>query len=221
MGSRKHPLSRVSVLLGIGLLIPCAVLADASICPPRPGDESAAGGDACRRPLVPFDNVRLKTTFNGKTLTGPIDSVDDRQITIIDRKGGKQSLPWSTVSRLDLQVGLQRQYGRMMLLGAGIGAALGLVLPLPKPDICFGESCDEPLWDREEQVAGMLVVGFLTGLIGESLSDPWAPRWERVRLPYQPPVVTSFAVGPTDGHGGMGFRVTFSFPSRDRVRTTP
>jgi hypothetical protein len=186
-----------------------------------PEQEGAAppASDENRQPtLKPGDTVRLRTALPAQRLEGRVDSIDDAQITVTNEEGKKLSLPWTSIDRLDLQAGRRHTYGKTVLISSGICLGVGLLIPPPKPKYCFGESCDEPLWSRQQQASAALAVGVLVGLIGEAASEPRAPRWERVHLPYQPPRVAFLGFSTSLERGGVAFQATFgrSGPGRSR-----
>lgn len=200
----------VSSATWICLLAPNVSLADPP-CPPPREKESSPATDECGQPtLNSGDFVRFKTASSRGFRKGHIESVDDLQLTVVDEDGAKTSLSWVHIDRLDLQVGLRREYGKGILIGAGVGLVLGLILPSPEFDFCVKEPCDARIWERRQMVRIGIGIGVLGGLIAAASSEPTGPKWERIRLPYRR-IATSLESRGSPLRDGVAVRITFSF----------
>ena len=176
-----------------------------------PEEDSAGGKDAdSPRILKPGDMVRVRTTLPPGRLKGAIKSLDDTQVTIVIKEGEELSVPWTSIKRLDVQVGLRHSYGAAALIGGGIGALIGLVIP--NHEECFAPGCpDEEAFKRSQAVLIGGIVGALGGLWAEGASEPGARKWERVHAPYGPPAGTSVRFGFTRAPDDLGVRLVLSF----------
>jgi hypothetical protein len=200
----------LSFAVWVCLLAPNVSLADPR-CPPPREKESSVATDECGQPtLSPGDFIRFKTASSRGFRKGHIESVDDVQLTVVDEDGAKTSLSWLHIDRLDLQVGLRREYGKGILIGAGLGLVLGLILPSPEFDFCVKESCDARIWERRQMVHIGVGVGILSGLIAAASLEPTGPKWERIRLPYRR-LATSLEFRGSPRRDGVAVRITFSF----------
>jgi hypothetical protein len=207
--SRRFPILLLA-LLCVSILWPGRALAGAPLRA-VPEEESDGGTDAdASRALKPGDMVRLRTTLPPGRLKGAIKSLDDTQVTIVIKEGEELSVPWTTVKRLDVQVGLRHSYGAAALIGGGIGALIGLVIP--NHEECFAPGCpDEEAFSRSQAVLIGGVVGALGGLWAEGASEPGARKWEDVRAPYAPAAGASVRFGFTRDRDGLGVRLVLGF----------
>ena len=207
--SRRFPILLVA-LLCLSVQWPGRALAGAPLRA-VPEEDSAGGAEADNpRALKPGDMVRLRTTLPPGRLKGAIKSLDDTQVTIVIKEGEELSVPWTSIKRLDVQVGLRHSYGVAALIGGGIGALIGLVIP--NEEECFAPGCpDEEAFERSQAVLIGGVVGALGGLWAEGASEPSAPRWEHIRAPYMPSAGTSVAFGFTRDREGLGVRLVLGF----------
>jgi hypothetical protein len=207
--SRRFPILLVA-LLCLPILWPGRPLAETTL-KVVPEENSAGGTDAdAPRALKPGDMVRLRTTSPPGRLKGTIKTLDDTQITVVVREGEELSVPWTSIKKLEVQVGLRHSYGVAALIGGGIGALIGLVIP--NHEECFAPGCpDEEAFNRSQAVLIGGVVGALGGLWAEGASQPGARKWEHVRAPYAPAAGTSLSFGVTQDRDGLGVRLVLGF----------
>lgn len=173
---------------------------------PEDSQENTAEGakaDASQA-LVPGGTVRIKTSLAPGQLKGIIKSLDDTQLIVMSKGGELQSVPWTSIRRLDVQVGVRHRYGAWALIGGGVGAFLGLVIP--NDEECFAPGCPEDeMFARNQAVVIGAVLGALTGLVVEGTSEPSSPKWERLSPPAYPP-------NQSESGASVGLRLT---PDRD------
>ena len=185
--------------------------------PATPQEDSAAGGEAVApqpQPLVPGDTVKLKTARDPGQLKGTLMSLNECQITVVVKGGAEVSVPWASIKRLDVQVGVRHRYGTWALIGGGVGVFLGLLVP--NHEECFAPGCpDEEAFARSQAVVIGGVLGVLTGLVAEGTSPPSAPKWGRVLPltypPYRPAAGKSVGFGVAPDRDGLAVRLVLGF----------
>jgi len=130
----------VVVFLGAELLLPCVSRAES---PPRLASDRAqaelasAVSESQPNTLTLGKRIRVTSTaLRGRT-EGLVQSIDDKALTIASKKKGTHTIPWSAVSRLEVQTGYRRPVLEMMLGGAAVGALISLLVPLD-------ETCNTP-----------------------------------------------------------------------------
>jgi len=207
--SRRFP-TLLFALLCSGFLWIDLPLADTALRA-VPEEDSAGGTDAgAPRTLKAGDMVRVRTTLPPGRLKGTIKTLDDHQVTVVIQEGEEVSVPWNSIRRLEVQVGLRHSYGVAALIGGGIGALIGLVIP--NEEDCFAPGCpDEEAFSRSQAVLIGGVVGALGGLWAEGASEPGARKWEDVRAPYAPAAGASVRFGFTRDRDGLGVRLVLGF----------
>jgi hypothetical protein len=202
-------------LLLVSLLCSCILWPDLSRADTTqqavPQEDSAESADAdASQALVPGGTVRLKTALPRGSLKGMVKSLDDAQITVVLKEGEEVSVPWTSIKRLDVQVGLRHRYGMGALIGGGVGVFMGLIIP--NHEECFAPGCpDEETFARSQAVVIGGIVGALGGLWAEGIRAPSAPQWERVRAPYTPAAGTSLGFGVSRDRDGLGVRLVLGF----------
>ncbi len=115
--------------------------------------------------LGPHTAVRVKT-FDGVTHRGELQSAD-ADVLRIDRAGQEVNLSRADVMRVEVRVPFRRL--RNMLIGAGIGVAVGVVAAFATCPSCAGETSSEEFHRR-------LALGGVAGAsIGAGLAAIGAP----------------------------------------------
>ncbi len=164
--------------------------------------------------LVPGGSIQLKTTLVSGRLRGTIKSLDNTQMTVVVKGGEELIVPWSSIKRLDVQVGVRHRYGTGVLIGGGLGAFFGLIIPNHQE--CFAPGCpDEERFARSQAVVIGGILGAITGLLVEGASDPSAPKWERVSPQsypsYRPAAGASVGFGVTSDRNGPAVQLVVTF----------
>jgi len=148
--------------------------------------------------LRPGDRVRV--TAPGSSLAQAVGVVRDTANAALriqlDRTYAVHTLPWSSITELDLSVERSSRFGTGLAVGLLGGASVGLI---------YGATSGQDLYTRE-QATGILAVtfGLIGGLLGGAIgsqqrTDEWA------RLPLGTPSVSA---APSRRGAGLQLRVS-------------
>jgi hypothetical protein len=158
--------------------------------------------------LQPGGTVRVQSSESEVRLTGTIKSLEGDRLVIVNRKGEETAIPWSTVRRLEVGVGVRHTFGAAAAIGGFAGALAGAVMPNKEP--CYAPGCpDETTFSRGEAVLAGGAVGALLGVCAEAISKPRGTKWTPVPLPYAPVSAIGFRIAPLRDGVAAGLRWTF------------
>lgn len=194
----RHRLPLVVALLGLA-----ASEAAAQQAPQPPALELPAGA-----------RVRLQTRASGAWINGTLASADSGSISIVPEDapplGANQlRLPAASVTRLELVTGKKRQWLPGLLIGAGLGVAMGLTMDVDPARCQFD---DNYFCSRGSAVAaiGGTVAAIGTGVGALIRKDVWTPVALDALGP--PPVrVTRANLGLRAVPGGVGLTLSVRF----------
>src|SRR5262249_18056446 len=110
--------------------------------PPGPTEPSTSQDLPVSQAMRPGSLVRVRSTLSEDHLQARIESADDQQIPIVNRKGVETNVPWPTVQRLEVQVGVHHACGTAALAG-GIAGALAGYLVAHSKEPCFAPGCPD------------------------------------------------------------------------------
>ena len=188
-------ITRLSVMLGLGLIGACAPAHVVTTPAPTPVPGSRI------RYAVRSDTTRF---VDARMVSLDADSLVFERFIAGD--GGRwivTSLATDSIARLQVRVGRRRNPGRGALIGGIVGGALGLA--------CASEAEGNWLVTPEECLLGYTVLGTGTGLLIGTLvrSDVWAPTPLLQRGQEVPPAPAPVSAAPLR----IGIRLPIRLPS--------
>lgn len=128
-------------------------------------------------PLTVGTKVRVRAAAPGEPLVGWVTGVDEQDLTLSVRESAPMKIPRDSISVADMSVGRRGHALQGLLIGAALGAAVGLAIPVD-PVLCKsdpGYACSRgeilPLTIVAEAGAGALIGHFIK-----------TDRWARVEV---------------------------------------
>ena len=116
---------------------------------------------------------------SGMRRIGAVESTSVTELTLLDASGDRLRIPLVAITEVDVSAGKKRQFLGGLAIGAGIGLASGLLVPVDP-------TCDEHsqgFCSRGAAVGGLaLGFGGMFGAIGAATkTDRWERRFTRAK----------------------------------------
>jgi hypothetical protein len=150
--------------------------------------------------IIPYSHTATRKVI------GNLISCSDDSIVIVDStlNGETHFIPTSSVKRFYVSVGKKRQTLRGMMIGAGLGAVLGIFSILGDPDVSNGDDPDAYVDNFPQNALAITGIGALIGgVIGWNFK---ADRWHEIERDEWP---VDLSVSPTKKGLQLGFSYLF------------